>query len=324
MQPLASRYRRLRRTGAMRDLARETLLTAHDFIYPIFVEEGLRKPLEIASMPGVRRWPEDGFEEQVQRAAEAGLRAVILFGVSRSKDAIGTDAMRDDGLLARMTEKAKAAAPDLVLMTDTCFCEYTDHGHCGVLAGGEVDNDATVQNLAAQALVAARAGADVIAPSAMMDGQVAAIRAALDSAGFSDTAILAYSSKFASSFYGPFREAAGCDLEGDRKTYQMDPANAREAIKESLRDEAEGADMLMVKPGLPYLDIITRLRERTLLPIVAYQTSGEYSMIKIAANAKAIDERAAMLESLVALKRAGADLILSYFAVDAAQAIAGS
>ena len=324
MQLSNPRYRRLRRTGAMRDLVRETLLTANDFIYPIFVEEGLRKPLEVASMPGVKRWPEDAFEEQVQRAAEAGVRAVILFGVSRSKDPVGTDAMRDDGLLARMTKRARAAAPGVVLMIDTCFCEYTDHGHCGVLAGGEVDNDATVQNLAAQSLVAARAGADVIAPSGMMDGQVAAIREALDGEGFTDRAILAYSSKFASSFYGPFREAAGCDLDGDRKTYQMDPANAREAIKESLRDEVEGADMLMVKPGMPYLDIIARLRERTLLPIVAYQTSGEYSMIKFAAAAGAIDERAAMLESLIAFKRAGAELVLSYFAVEAARALAQS
>jgi porphobilinogen synthase len=213
-----------------------------------------------------------------------------------------------------MVRKAKRVAPDLVVIPDTCFCEYTDHGHCGVIEHGHVANDVTIENLARQAVVAVEAGADMVAPSAMMDGQVAAIRDALDAAGHTDTPIMAYSTKFASAFYGPFRVAAGCELQGDRKAYQMDPANGREAIRESLQDEAEGADMLMVKPGLAYLDVLARLRERTLLPIAVYQVSGEYAMIKFAAAAGAFNERAIVRETLGAFKRAGADVILSYFA----------
>jgi porphobilinogen synthase len=265
-------------------------------------------------MPGVSRIPERKLEHVVEGLARDGVKALMLFGISHHKDASGSDAWNRDGLVARMVRKAKRAAPDLVVIPDTCFCEYTDHGHCGVIEHGHVANDVTIENLARQAVVAAEAGADMVAPSAMMDGQVAAIRHALDAAGHADTPIMAYSTKFASAFYGPFRVAAGCELQGDRKAYQMDPANGREAIRESLQDEAEGADMLMVKPGLAYLDVLARLRERTLLPIAVYQVSGEYAMIKFAAAAGAFNEQAIVRETLGAFKRAGADVILSYFA----------
>ena len=313
----SARLRRLRGTPALRDLVRETTLSATDLIQPIFVEEGIDDPLPVDSMPGVERIPERRLAHAVERLARDGVRAVMPFGVSHRKDATGSDACRMDGLVARMVRTAKDAAPDLVVIPDLCFCEYTDHGHCGVLVRGQVVNDATIENLARQAVIAADAGADMIAPSAMMDGQVAAIRQALDAAGHAHVPIMAYSSKFASAFYGPFRAAAGCELKGDRKTYQMDPLNGREALRESLLDEAEGADILMVKPGLPYLDVLSRLRERTLLPLAAYQVSGEYAMIKFAAAAGAIDERQVVRETLGAFKRAGADLILTYFARDA-------
>ncbi len=312
----STRLRRLRGTSALRDLVRETTLTAHDLIQPIFVEEGIDDPLPVNSMPGVERIPERHLARTIEHLARDGVRAVVPFGVSHHKDPTGSDACRDDGLVARMVRTAKDAAPELVVIPDICFCEYTDHGHCGVIAHGQVANDPTVENLARQAVIAADAGADMIAPSAMMDGQVAAIRHALDAAGHGQTPIMAYSSKFASAFYGPFRAAAGCELKGDRKTYQMDPLNGREALRESLLDEAEGADILMVKPGLPYLDVLARLRERTLLPIAVYQVSGEYAMIRFAAAAGAIDERRVVRETLGAFKRAGADLILTYFARD--------
>ncbi len=312
----AMRLRRLRGSSALRDLVRETSVSAHDLIQPIFVEEDILDPLPVDSMPGVSRIPERRLAREFEALARDGVRAVMLFGVSHRKDATGSDAWRADGLVARMVRIAKDAAPDLVVIPDLCFCEYTDHGHCGVIEHGQVVNDATIENLARQATVAADAGADLIAPSAMMDGQVAAIRHALDAAGHEQTPIMAYSSKFASAFYGPFRAAAGCELKGDRKTYQMDPLNGREALRESLLDEAEGADILMVKPGLPYLDVLARLRERTLLPLAAYQVSGEYAMIKFAAAAGAIDEQRVVRETLGAFKRAGADLILSYFTRD--------
>lgn len=314
-----TRLRRLRRTEALRDLVRETRVTVNDLIYPIFVEEEIDTPVPIASMPGVSRIPERDLEREVEAIARDGIKALLVFGVSHHKDASGSDACRPDGLVARMVRAAKRAAPDLVVIPDICFCEYTDHGHCGVIEHGHVDNDATIENLARQAIVAADAGADIIAPSAMMDGQVAAIRAGLDGAGHGEIPIMAYSTKFASAFYGPFRAASGCDLKGDRKTYQMDPMNGREALLESALDEAEGADMLMVKPGLPYLDVLARLRERTSLPIAVYQVSGEYAMIKLAAAAGAINERAIVRETLGAFKRAGADLIFSYFARDIAR-----
>ncbi|HEY5300643.1 MAG TPA: porphobilinogen synthase [Acetobacteraceae bacterium] len=308
------RLRRLRGSAALRDLVRESSVGARDLILPIFVEEGIDRAQPVAAMPGVDRIPERHLAREIETIARGGVRAVVLFGVSHHKDAAGSDACRPDGLVSRMVRAAKDAAPDLVVIPDICFCEYTDHGHCGPLEHGHVVNDVTIENLARQAVIAADAGADMIAPSAMMDGQVAAIRHALDGAGHEQTPIMAYSSKFASAFYGPFRAASGCDLKGDRKTYQMDPGNGREALRESLADEAEGADILMVKPGLPYLDVLARLRERTLLPLAAYQVSGEYAMIKFAAAAGAIDERQVVRETLGAFKRAGADLILTYFA----------
>jgi porphobilinogen synthase len=314
-----TRLRRLRATQPLRDLVQETRLSLDDLIYPIFVEEEIEDFAPVESMPGVYRIPERRLAGTVKEIAAAGIKAIMTFGVSRHKDDHGGDALHEHGLLSRMLKRAKDAAPDLVVMSDTCFCEYTIHGHCGVLVDGDVHNDHTIENLGRQAVIAAQAGADIIAPSAMMDGQIAAIRGALDQAGFSSTPIMAYSSKFASAFYGPFRAAAGCDLQGDRKSYQMNPLNAREAIRESLADEAEGADMLMVKPAGAYLDVIAEIRRRSLLPLAAYQVSGEYAMIKFAAQAGAIDEARVVRESLGAIKRAGADLILSYFAMDLAR-----
>lgn len=310
------RNRRLRRTGFLRELVQEHRVTAADLIYPIFVEEGVASPVPIEAMPGIARVPEKQLSDEIKRLTDQGVRSVMLFGISHHKDEVGGDSLDPEGLLARMVATSKQASPQMVVMADTCFCEYTAHGHCGVLdeTKNSVNNDATLELLGRQAVVSARAGADVIAPSAMMDGQVTTIREALDAAGFAQTPIMSYSTKFASGFYGPFRAAAGCDLEGDRKTYQMDPANRREALYESLIDAEEGADILMVKPGMPYLDVLAEIRRETLQPLAVYQVSGEYAMIKFAAQAGAIDETAAMLESLLAFKRAGADLILTYFA----------
>ncbi|WP_226568671.1 porphobilinogen synthase [Mangrovibacter yixingensis] len=316
---LTNRPRRLRKSPAVRAMFEETTLTRNDLILPIFVEEGLDDYTPIEAMPGVVRIPEKRLAYEIERIAKAGIRGVMTFGISHHTDATGSDTWNENGLVARMSRICKSTVPEMVVMSDTCFCEYTSHGHCGVLCDHGVDNDATLVNLGKQAVVAAAAGADFIAPSAAMDGQVKAIRQALDAAGFSETAIMAYSTKFASSFYGPFREAAGTALKGDRKTYQMNPLNRREAIRESLLDEAEGADALMVKPAGPYLDIIRDIRERTTLPLAAYQVSGEYSMIKLAALAGAINEENVVLESLGAIKRAGADVILSYFALDLAE-----
>ena len=315
-----TRYRRLRSSAFLRDLLQETQISVNDLIYPIFVEEDIDNPVPIDSMPGIQRYPEQDLDRVMKDIHGLGIKAVMMFGVSHYKDDIGSDSLRESGLMARMIDRAKNASPDTLVMADACFCEYTSHGHCGVItAEGTVHNDQTLENLTQQAIVAAQAGADVIAPSGMMDGMVSAIRSGLDQEGFENTPIMAYSTKFASGFYGPFRAAAGCELKGDRKTYQMDPANGREALKESVADEAEGADILMVKPGMPYLDVIARLRERTLLPIAAYQVSGEYAMIKFAAKAGAVDETQVMMESLVAFKRAGADLVLSYFSPDVAR-----
>lgn len=313
------RMRRLRKTETLRQLMCETSVSVNDLIYPVFVEEEIDAPLPIATMPGINRIPEKKLAEEIKAIHAEGIKAVMLFGVSHKKDASGSDACAPTGLLARMIKRAKDAVPDMLVISDTCFCEYTDHGHCGVIDSGHVHNDKTIANLAKQAVVAVQAGANMIAPSSMMDGQVAAIRQGLDNAGFIDTPIMAYSSKFASSFYGPFRAAAGCDLQGDRKAYQMDPMNGREALRESMLDEAEGADILMVKPGLAYLDILTKLRERTMLPLAMYQVSGEYAMIKFAAAAGAIDEKRVVRETLGAMKRAGADLIITYFARDIAR-----
>ncbi|MDJ0686226.1 MAG: porphobilinogen synthase [Alphaproteobacteria bacterium] len=315
----STRMRRLRGTPAMRAMLRETSLSADDLIYPIFVDEEIETPVPIKSMPGISRIPEAMIPDTMAEVRAAGVSAVLLFGVSHHKDATGSDTMREDGLVARMVRSAKMAAPEMLIIADTCFCEFTDHGHCGVLVDGHVHNDQTLENLAVQAVIAARAGVDIVAPSGMMDGAVAAIRRALDEAGFTDVAIMSYSTKFASEFYGPFREAAGSSLQGDRKTHQIQSGNLREGLRESRADEAEGADMLMVKPGMPYLDVLYAIRQETLLPLGVYQISGEYAMIKFASQAGALDEKAVMMESLLGFKRAGADWIITYFALDAAR-----
>ncbi|MEH6550230.1 MAG: porphobilinogen synthase [Pseudomonadales bacterium] len=313
------RFRRLRTSSGLRALVRETQLHSDDLILPIFVEEGITEPVVIASMPGVLRHPEDSLGEVVKDAWECGVKAVMLFGVSHNKDAQGSDSWSADGLMARIIGLAKAAVPEMLVISDNCFCEYTDHGHCGVVCDDDVDNDATLVNLGRQAVIAAQAGADVIAPSGMMDGMIGAIREALDAAGYKDIPIMSYSTKFASAFYGPFRDAVDSTFKGTRDSYQMDVANGREAVAESVRDEAEGADFLMVKPGLAFLDIIYRIRQATTRPLVTYHVSGEYAMIKAAAAAGVIDEQAIVMESLIAFKRAGADLIITYFARDIAR-----
>jgi porphobilinogen synthase len=308
------RFRRLRRTRALRDMVRQTHLRVEDLILPIFIEENIDKPLEIASMPGVYRYPESQLAEVVQKADSRGIRSVILFGVSHHKDDCGSDTWNEEGLMARMIRTAKAAAPEMVVISDNCFCEYTDHGHCGVIAEDDVDNDATLANLAKQAVVAAKAGVDMIAPSGMMDGMIAAIREGLDEAGFSHIPVMSYSTKFASAFYGPFRDAVDSTFKGTRDSYQMDPANAREALAESLQDEAEGADILMVKPGIAYLDVIADIKRHSDRPMAVYHVSGEYAMIKAGAAAGVIDEKAIVMETMTAFKRAGADLIITYYA----------
>ncbi|HET8996533.1 MAG TPA: porphobilinogen synthase [Acetobacteraceae bacterium] len=314
-----SRLRRLRASETLRDLMQETTVSLNDLIYPIFVEEELDDYAPVESMPGIYRIPERKLDSAMKEIARAGVRAVMTFGVIHHKDDVGSDTLHGNGLMARMLKRAKDATPEMLVISDTCFCEYTSHGHCGVIVDGHVHNDHTIENLGRQAVIAAQAGADMIAPSAMMDGQIAAIRSALDGSGFTNTPIMAYSSKFASAFYGPFRAAAGCELKGDRKAYQMNPMNGREALRESIADEAEGADILMVKPALAYLDIISAVKQRSLLPVAAYQVSGEYAMIKFAAQAGAIDEQRVVQETLGSIKRAGADLILTYFAMDVAR-----
>jgi len=303
----------------LRALFQETEFSVNDLVLPIFVEEETSEYAVIETMPGVLRIPESKLAYEIERYAKAGIRSVMTFGISHHMDATGSDTWNENGLVARMARICKDTVPEMIVMSDTCFCEYTSHGHCGVLHDHGVDNDATLKNLGRQAVVAAAAGADFIAPSAAMDGQVQAIRSALDEAGFIDTSIMAYSTKFASSLYGPFREAGGSVLQGNRKNYQMNPMNRREAIRESLMDEQEGADALMVKPAGAYLDVISDIRAASRLPLAAYQVSGEYAMIKFAAQAGAIDERKVVRETLGAIKRAGADIILSYFAMDIAE-----
>lgn len=315
----AIRPRRLRKSPSLRTLFQETAFTLDDLVLPVFVEEETSDFAEIATMPGVLRIPESKLAYEIERYARAGIRSVMTFGISHHMDATGSDTWSENGLVARMARICKDTVPEMIVMSDTCFCEYTTHGHCGVLHDHGVDNDATLINLGRQAVNAAAAGADFIAPSAAADGQVRAIRHALDTAGFSETAIMAYSTKLASSLYGPFREAGGSVLQGDRKQYQMNPLNRREAVRESLLDEQEGADVLMVKPAGTYLDMISDIRAASKLPLAAYQVSGEYAMIKFAARAGAIDERKVVRETLGAIKRAGADIILSYFAMDIAE-----
>lgn len=324
---LKHRPRRLRGSPAMRRLVRENTLSVNDLILPMFIEEGLDQPTPVASMPGVMRHTETSFVELIKQAQSLHVPAVMLFGVSRHKDHTGSDSMRKGGLLDRMCQRARDAADDIVIIADACFCEYTDHGHCGPLTHdhADVDNDATIENIARQAVIAASAGADVIAPSGMMDGQVGAIRSALDAEGFTDTAIMAYAAKYASAFYGPFRDAAGCSLAAstqgprNRKTYQMDPGNGDEALREVAADIDQGADMLIVKPGLPYLDVLYRIKQTFGLPTFAYNVSGEFAMLKAAVANGWIDEHAAMLEMALAFKRAGADGILTYDAITLAQ-----
>jgi porphobilinogen synthase len=319
-----TRMRRLRRTPVLRDLVRETRVTAADLVLPLFVQEGIDAPQDVEAMPGVARFPLAQIAAQAGEAAALGIPAVLLFGIPAEKDEEGSGAWIEDGIVQAATRAIRAAHPDLLVIADLCLCEYTSHGHCGVIdsSGNDftVDNDATLELLARTAVSQARAGVDIIAPSDMMDGRVAAIRSALDEDGFADVPIMSYSAKFASAFYGPFREAAGSTpSSGDRRGYQMDPGNAREAVRESLLDVDEGADILMVKPALPYLDIIRRVRDATDLPIAAYNVSGEYAMVKAAAQAGWLDERAAVLETLTAIRRAGADIVISYHAKDAAR-----
>jgi porphobilinogen synthase len=316
----ATRMRRMRATAPLRGLARETELAASHLVYPMFVVAGGEKRAPIASLPGIDHLSIDGAVEEAGIAQSLGIPAVLLFGLPAAKDEQGSGAWDDEGVIQLATRAIKAAHPDLLVIADLCLCEYTSHGHCGVLRpDGVVDNDQTLELLARTAVSQAEAGADAVAPSDMMDGRVGALRGALDEHGLSETPIIAYSAKFASAFYGPFREAAdSAPAMGDRRGYQMDPANAREAVREARLDEEEGADVLMVKPALPYLDVIRRIRDSTELPVAAYNVSGEYAMIKAAAAQGLIDERAAVLEALTGIRRAGADIVITYHAKDVA------
>ncbi len=315
-----TRLRRLRATRALRGLVRETQLAASDFVYPMFVAHGLDRREPIAAMPGIDHLSIAHAVAEAGEAAALGIPAVLLFGLPASKDDEGSGAWDDEGIVQLATRAIKEAHPDLLVITDLCLCEYTSHGHCGVVRpDGGVDNDATLELLARTAVSQARAGADIIAPSDMMDGRVGAIRAALDEESLAETPILAYSAKFASAFYGPFREAAdSAPAFGDRRAYQMDPANGNEAVREARLDVEEGADIVMVKPALPYLDLIRLIKDDTQMPLAAYNVSGEYAMVKAAVAAGYMDERATVLEILTSIRRAGADVIITYHAKDAA------
>lgn len=316
------RPRRLRRTAALRNLVRETLLAPSQLVLPLFVRPGSGVRLPVSSMPGVFQTSVDELLVDARDAAALGLGGVLLFGIPASKDAEGSGAWDDEGPVCQAVRALKREVPSLVVITDVCMCEYTDHGHCGILRDGEVDNDATLDLLVRESLAHARAGADVVAPSDMMDGRVGAIRRALDAGGFQDTAILSYAAKFASAFYGPFREAAeSTPLSGDRRGYQMDAANVNEALREAWQDIEEGADMVMVKPAGPFLDIVARVKAETGYPLAAYQVSGEFAMIHAAAERGWIDKERAMMESLVGIRRAGADVIITYFAREAARSL---
>jgi porphobilinogen synthase len=316
------RARRLRRTDALRSLVRETKLTRDDFVLPLFVCSGTNVRREVSSMPGVFNLSVDETATEVSRAFDMGVRSVIVFGLPESKDETASGAYAEDGIVQRALRAIKKSTPDMIAMADTCLCEYTSHGHCGVVRDNEVVNDESLKLLAKTALSQAEAGADVVAPSAMMDGQVAAIREALDNSGFEHTPVMAYAVKYASGFYGPFREAAdSAPAFGDRRAYQMDPPNAREAMREAQLDYEEGADILMVKPATVYLDVLRMVRERFDCPLAAYHVSGEYALIKAAAQKGWIDEQRVMLETLTSIKRAGADIILTYYARDAIKAL---
>ncbi|MEI7639264.1 MAG: porphobilinogen synthase [Syntrophus sp. (in: bacteria)] len=317
------RPRRMRKNENFRRMIRETKLSVDDFMYPLFAVpgKGIKKP--IASMPGNYQMSIDQLVKEVKMAKEAGIPAVLLFGIPDRKDEVASGAFARDGLMQRAVREIKNKVPDILVVTDVCLCEYTSHGHCGMIEKGEVDNDSTLEVLAETAISHARAGADMVAPSAMMDGQIGAIREGLDEAGFENIPIMAYSAKYASSFYGPFRDAAECAPQfGDRKAYQMDPANSDEAIREITLDVEEGADIIMVKPALAYLDIIRRAREEFDLPIAAYNVSGEFAMIKAAAQLGWLDGQRAMMEILTSIKRAGTDIIITYFALEAAKVMA--
>ncbi len=316
----SQRPRRRRRSAAIRSLVREHELSPADLIQPIFVVHGRRVEREVRSMPGVFQFSVDEIlDREVDTIRERGISAILLFGLPAQKDEVGSENYSDDGIVQRALRRIRDQHPDLLIITDVCCCEYTSHGHCGVVRNGTVDNDATLEILGRVSITHAQAGADIVAPSGMMDGMVAAIRSSLDAAGYPDTAILSYAVKYASGFYGPFREAAeSAPSFGDRRQYQMDPANLREALLEAALDEAEGADLLMVKPALAYLDVVRAVRERTQLPLVAYNVSGEYAMVKAAARQGWIDECRVVLEALTGMRRAGADAIISYHAKDAA------
>jgi porphobilinogen synthase len=317
------RYRRLRRSESLRAILRETSLAPSDFIAPLFVVPGAGVRQPVSSMPGVDRVSPELAAKDAKSLASLGVLSVILFGIPEEKDAVGTSSADPEGPVCRAVRAIKAESPKTVVMTDVCLCEYTDHGHCGVIEQDTVDNDATLPILAAEALAHAVAGADVVAPSDMMDGRVGAIRAALDKSGYRDVALLAYAAKYASGFYGPFREAAESTPSfGDRRAYQMDPANVREAIKEVLSDVEEGADLVMVKPALAYLDVVRAAKEATNVPVACYNVSGEYAMVKAAAANGWIDGKRVTLEILTSMKRAGADLILTYHAKEAAEWLA--
>ena len=317
-----ARFRRRRLSPVLRDMLRETRLDVSDFIYPLFIRSGEGIKNEVESMPGVYQMSIDTAIDECEELKSLGIYSIILFGIPDIKDSVGSEAMCEHGIIARAVREIKKAHPDIFVITDLCFCEYTDHGHCGVLDPilETVDNDITLQNLAKQALVHAKAGVDMIAPSGMMDGMIEALRDALDSNNYSHIPIMSYSTKFASAYYGPFRDVAeSAPSFGDRRSYQMDPANRREAILESLEDEKQGADILMVKPALAYMDIIRDIKEASKLPLAVYNVSGEYSMLKMAAKAGVIDYEKVMMETLLGFKRAGADIIITYHAKEAAK-----
>jgi porphobilinogen synthase len=318
------RLRRLRRTSALRSLVQETHLEVNDLICPLFVVEGKQQQQEIASMPGISRYSVDLLPAEAEELAQLGLPGVILFGIPEHKDELGSGAYHPEGIIQQAIREIKKNVPELLVVTDVCLCEYTSHGHCGVVVDGYVDNDKTLELLANTALSHAQAGADMVAPSDMMDGRVRAIRQSLDSNGFSLVPIMSYAAKYASAFYESFREAAECSPQfGDRRSYQMDPANWREALREVEQDIAEGADIVMIKPALPYLDILRKVRDTFHYPLAAYNVSGEFAMVKAAAERGWIDERRIVLEILGAIKRAGADIIISYYAKEAARWLAG-
>ena len=324
MQYPEYRPRRLRRNETLRRMVRETRLSVDDLIYPLFAAAGKGIRAEVPSMPGVFQLSVENLAKEAREVAALGIPAVLLFGLPAKKDPLGKDAYSDRGIIQTAVRAIKDAVPGLMVVTDVCFCEYTDHGHCGILKGAEVDNDATLEILAKSAVSHAKAGADIVAPSDMMDGRVGAIRKALDLGGYSQTPIMSYAAKYAGGFYGPFRDAAGSAPSfGDRRSYQMDPPNAREALREVALDVREGADIVMVKPALAYLDIIWRVRQAFDLPVAAYNVSGEYAMVKAAAKLGWIDGDRVTMEILVSIKRAGADLIITYAAKEAARALAG-